>query len=243
MNVTAASYWQGDDARAALKQLLPAPPRRAGHFAELALLGAVQCASALALPRDTAIVLASRNGNRRQAEDLARTVALERAAPMPFAFIASQSGAACQVIAQHLHLNGTALCVSSSRAPFEHALALSVALLAQDDAPVVLAGWVEESEDGDGGVSHWLCLHARASADGADLQISFIVAADEARAFGADDDVVDRDTEAAAAPAKPPAPDESEMARRLLAAWSNRRDYRRLRALDDGRYLALTLKR
>jgi hypothetical protein len=245
MKIAAITHWQGRESRAALVQAIGTPPRRAGHFAELALLGAAQCASATTLPADTAVVLASHRGNRRQAEELARTVAIERTAPMPFAFVASQSGGACQVIARHLTLNGPALCLSSGRAPFERALLYAAALFQQEEAATALVGWVEETDGATDDISHWWCLDRRPHARGTRMATLGEYDAAHTRALiGTRDGVLDLDEETARAFERTEASGELDMARRVLAeGWRTGRDYRRVRAVERNRYLLLALTR
>lgn len=239
MKIAGISRWEGDDAAAALARVVAESPRRAGRFAELALIGAVQHTNGIELPPDTAIVLASHQGNRRQAEALVHAVAHERTAPMPFAFIASQSGAACQVVAAQLRVNGTALCISSTCAPFERALMFAGALLRSGDAPLALVGWVEESANGAGGSSYWLRLQAHGSPPLLPLSV-VEVGAERARHLAANT-AIDVDADSATALGAPHAVDEAEMARRLDMCWSSGCSYRRLRALGHERYAVLAL--
>jgi len=247
VKVTAITHWTGADVHAALVLAVGTPPRRAGGFADLALLGAAHCAAALELPADTMVILATRYGNRRAASELVRTVAIERSSPMPFAFMASQNGAACQVIARHLGLSGAALCLSSSHALLERALALTMTLLAQEGGRTALVGWVElEHADGTA-VSHWLCVDARERAQGAEIDV--LIEADAARAqawvAAAGGDVVfDLDRGAAAMLGmKDGNSDDVAMAQHLESWWRGGGTYLRVRALEDERYAGLRLRR
>lgn len=241
MKIGAITCWQGNDVGAALRQTLATPPRRAGHFAELALLGAAQCATGLALPFDTAVIIASESGNLQQAEALVREVVLEQTAPMPFAFIASQSGAACQIISRQLELHGPAMCLSSTRAAFERALLYAQRLIEHGDAAAALVGWAEEAQaDSAAGISHWLYL-ASTQAQGKALTISAHLSAEQALERVKQLTAVDVDTDAGhLRPGRTPI-DESQMAHRLTEHWNAGKPYGRVRRLDDGTYLVLAL--
>lgn len=249
MKVAAITHWTGADVRAALVLAVGTPPRRAGRFAELALLGAAQCAAALELPADTMVVVATRYGNRRVASELVRTVAIERSSPMPFAFMASQNGAACQVIARHLGLNGTAFCLSSSQALLERALALAMILLDQDGGRTALVGWVDldHADGATNAVSHWLCLDARERAQGAEIDVLSEADAAQARAWVAaagDEVVFDFDRGAAAMLGMNEGnSDDVAMARQLESRWRKSGTYLRVRTLEDKRFVGLRLRR
>ncbi|MGC2520265.1 MAG: hypothetical protein WA373_14300 [Burkholderiales bacterium] len=249
MKVAAITHWSGADVNAALALAVGTPPRRAGRFAELALLGAMQCAAALELPTDTMVILATRYGNRRVASELARTVAVERSAPMPFAFISSQNGAACQLIARHLGLNGTALCLSSSHALLERALALTATLLEQDGGRTALVGWVDQdhADGATNAVSHWLCLDARVQARGADIAVLTEADAAQAKAWVASaggDVVFDFDPGVAATLDMDNGDaDDAAMARHVESWWRDGGTYLRVRAVEDDRYVVLRLRR
>jgi hypothetical protein len=249
MKITASSLWTDGDVRAELACLVGAVPRRAGRFAELALLGAAQCAAGMTLPADSAVLLASRRGSSSAVRALVQAVAIEGAAPMPFTFIASQGNTACQLVARQFALSGAALCLSSDAACFERTLLLALSMLPQCGAPMALAGWVEEEWVGEtAALSHWLCLDLRPQASGA--QVEALIETDEAGArrlisAAAANDVLDLDHASAALLTWYGAvAEESAMAHHLrdwLATGSGR--YLRIRAGGGQHYIVLALTR
>jgi hypothetical protein len=245
MKITGVSHWHGADPRAALALTIETVPRRAGRFAELALLGAVRCKSPGTLPKETALVLATVSGNRRLAEKLVHDVAIEHIAPMPFDFIASQAGAACQIVANHLGIHGPAVCFSSSALPFENAFAYTLALLTQGEAPAVLIGYVEENETATtGGMSHWVCVDNRAALGARVVQEDDLDLA-AVRALWATHGtaIADADADAATALGANPS-DDLLMAQRLTDWWERGSgDYLRVRTLATGHYYVLRLTR
>lgn len=252
MKITASSLWTEGDVRAELARLVGAPPRRAGRFAELALLGAAQCTAGMNLPADSALLLASRHGSSSVARALVQAVVIERTAPMPFTFIASQGNSACQVVARQFALCGPALGVSSDAACFERALLLATSMLPQCAAPAALIGWVEEEwiegARNTAAVSHWLLLDPGAQASGARVETLMETKEAAARrllAATARDDVVDLDDASALRLAWPGAiADEPVMARHLddwLGSGPGR--YLRIRSVGAQQYVVLALTR
>lgn len=238
MKFAAVAHWEGSDPRQALTPPMRNETRRAGDFAALALIGAMQCAAKVDVPADAAIVLATHGGNRRHTDALIRTVAIERTPPMPFEFIASQSGSACQLVARQFGVNAAALCLSSAVAPFEHALVYAEALLRSGETETAFIGWVEEIDTR--GVSHWWCVDQRARATGATIEIRNEQDAARARAF-IENTNVDVDNDTAAALQLQTGSDEPTMARQVAASVETRRFYRRVRSLGANRYLLLAL--
>ena len=137
--------------------------RRAGTFAQLALLGAQACLDAAPSCASLGVLWASSHG----AIGAARTAIAEaaRGEPvMPFTFVATQPHLAATLLAQRGAPVARAAFVHVEPTHWPRLLGIAQAWLAECEQ--VLLGWVEESLAGEAQQSDWCVLLAEPPASG-----------------------------------------------------------------------------
>lgn len=117
--------------------------RRASRFMQLALLGAMRCASAHSPPAHTAIYLASGRGDLEISADVLEQVFRHGSPPKPLSFVNTVSNAACFYIAKHFSLAGRSSFVCHPYLAFENTLQLALADLAAGHVETALVGSVD----------------------------------------------------------------------------------------------------
>ncbi len=116
--------------------------RRINRFIQLALIGAHDCVGSRSLAADTAVYLATGQGNVADTAQMMRDILARGEAPMPFSFINVSSNMAGFYVAQGLELSGANLTVSRHDFSFEAAVQLAGVDLG--DGGRALIGAVEE---------------------------------------------------------------------------------------------------
>jgi len=122
--------------------------RRIGRFIQLSLLGAADCLQKLSgnhinVPENTAVYLASENGDMETTVDVLDAMYRHNQPPKPLSFINTVSNAACFYIGSTFHLRGESSFISSIGLAFECALTTAVVDLGLHRVPAALVGSVD----------------------------------------------------------------------------------------------------
>jgi len=99
--------------------------RRVGRFIQLALIGAARCTS-LAVPKDTAVYLASGRGDLELTVDIMEELFARAQTPKPLSFVNTVSNAACFYVAQLLNLQSRSNYICNRYFPIESAMQLAL---------------------------------------------------------------------------------------------------------------------
>ena len=119
--------------------------RRSNRLTELALLGALRCCQSIGpLHEQSALYLASGQGNVGDTVSLLQQIVRDGLEPMPFSFINVSSNMAGFAVAQALGLQGRNMAVSRNGGAFDSALELALLDLLSGSVPMALVGVVEE---------------------------------------------------------------------------------------------------
>lgn len=118
--------------------------RRAGRFNQLAVLGAVRCASSMTLPQTSDVMVAAVANNVSDTAAILSDVTVNHQSPKPFDFMNTQGNSACYNVASTLELEGASLFVAHPDAPLESALMLAKVRGYFSSAELLMLGVVGE---------------------------------------------------------------------------------------------------
>lgn len=136
-----------DDLGATVRATLGQPLRREGTLPRLCVTGIARClADAGHAPGRTALIWGSTGGARIEIEKVLDEICLHDGLPMPFDFIACQSGVAA-VYASRLIGNLTSgVYMRSAGNLWQQILCMALCCLAEGRYDRVLCGWVDEAD-------------------------------------------------------------------------------------------------
>jgi hypothetical protein len=134
-----------DSLKADLKNYTDFFFRRVNKFIMLSLLGVHKCIHGKEIDRNTAVYLATENGNLGDTENVLRQMYDENSFPKPFNFINTMSNTASFYVAQSLKSLGRSITVSSKNVSFERGLELAVVDLERGHVKEALVGGVDEA--------------------------------------------------------------------------------------------------
>ena len=134
------------DVKAAWKAVLPKSIRRTDRYIQLSLLGAYRAVEGVKLPQDTALYMASGQGNLAVVKRLRDQLYINQQPPKPVDFINSLSNTAGFYVAQFLNIEGKNLNVSRLGFVVETTLLLAQNDLSLKKEKMILLGGVDERQ-------------------------------------------------------------------------------------------------